>query len=196
VIDADPNAIIEKWAAARVKEGRAVPFTIVARPKEADMVTTIADLSKSHQFILVDLEGTASRMVSRAFARSNLVLIPLNLSPIDAGLAAEAVRLVHEESETLQREIPYRLVYSRTNAAIATKSSRRISEAIEKADLPILPESLVERAAYRDIFDFSKTLDELDSQTSGLPQAKENSFKVAQAVIEALKEVASKDKAA
>jgi chromosome partitioning protein len=196
VIDADPNAIIEKWAAARTKEGRAVPFTIVARPKEADMVTTIANLSKTHQFILVDLEGTASRMVSRAFARSNLVLIPLNLSPIDASLAAEAVRLVHEESETLERPIPYRLVYSRTNAAIATKSSRRISEAIEKAELPILPESLVERAAYRDIFDFSKTLDELDSQTSGLPQAKENSFRVAQAVIEALKEVAGKDKAA
>ena len=54
----------------------------------------------------------------------------------------------------------------------------------------------MERAAYRDIFDFSKTLDELDSQTSGLPQAKENSFRVAQAVIEALKEVAGKDKAA
>src|SRR5476649_897095 len=47
VIDADPNAIIEKWAMARVSEGRGVPFTIVGRPKEADLVATIADLSKS-----------------------------------------------------------------------------------------------------------------------------------------------------
>jgi chromosome partitioning protein len=196
IIDADPNAIIEKWAKARRAEGRGVPMTVVGRPKEADMVQTISELAKSHQFILVDLEGTASRMVSRAFARSNLVLIPLNLSPIDAGLAAEAVRLVHEESEALQRPIPYRLVYSRTNAAIATKSSRRITDAIEKNAVPMLSYSLVERAAYRDIFDFSKTLDELDSETSGLEQAKVNSYRVAQAVIDALREITEQEQAA
>ena len=46
-------------------------------------------------------------MMSRAFSRSNLVLVPLNPSPVDAGLAAVAVSLVKEESEALQRVIPY-----------------------------------------------------------------------------------------
>ncbi len=193
VIDADPNAIIAKWAASRKEEGRTVPFTVVEKPKEAEMVNTITDLSKTHKFVLVDLEGTASRMVSRAFARSHLVLIPLNPSPIDAGLAAEAVRLVQEEAQTLERDIPYRLVYSRTNAAIATKSFRRISDAINTAELPTLNQGLVERAAYRDIFDFSKTLDELtDAETSGLKQARENAFGVTEGIVSALKDIAKK----
>jgi len=192
VIDADPNAIIAKWATQRREEGRALPFDVVERPQEATMVSTITEMSKTHQFLLVDLEGTASRMMSRAFSRSNLVLVPLNPSPVDAALAAEAVRLVHEESEALQREIPYRLVYSRNNAAIATKSFKRIASAIESAELPTLPVGLVERAAYRDIFDFNATLDELTSaETSGLAQAKENAFAVAQAVIDVLKELSN-----
>jgi chromosome partitioning protein len=71
IIDADPNAVIADWAARRVKAGLHVPFTIVSRPKEGEMVATIGELSQSHQFVLIDLEGTASRLLSRAFARSS-----------------------------------------------------------------------------------------------------------------------------
>lgn len=190
VIDADPNAIIAKWAQVREEEGRDVPFKVVARPSEGELVGTITDLSKTYPFVLIDLEGTASRMVTRAFSRSNLVLVPLNPSPIDAGLAASAVKLIHEEGEALERRIPFRLVYSRVNAVIATKSYQRISKAINDAELPTLSTALVERAAFRDIFDFGKTLQELtNSETSGLAQARENSFSVTQAVVDVLKEL-------
>ena len=48
---------------------------------------------------------------------------------------------------------------------------------------------LVERAAYRDIFDFSKTLSELESDTtSGLENARGNAAKLAASVIEAIRE--------
>jgi len=42
------------------------------------MVATIGELAQNHDWVLIDLEGTASRLLSRAFARSHLVLIPLN----------------------------------------------------------------------------------------------------------------------
>ena len=189
VIDADPNAFIAKWHQRRTEEGRGAPFTVIASPKESEMVGIVDRIAATHDFVLVDLEGTASRMTSRAFARSHLVLIPYNLSPIDASLAADAVRLVSEESETLHRTIDYRLVRSRENAAIQTKSARRIGAAIENAELPGLDAGLVERAAYRDMFDFAKTLEELDSSTtSGLVKARENARDVAAAVIKALTE--------
>jgi len=118
-----------------------------------------------------------------------LVLIPFNLSPIDAELAANAVGLIHEEAEALGRVIPYRLVRSRDNAAIETKSAKRITSAIKDADLPLLSKGLVERAAYRDVFDFASTLEELtDEKTSGLAAAKRNAFEVAYAVVEAVRE--------
>lgn len=191
VIDADPNGIIARWAEQRRSEGRGVPFTVVAGPKEAEMVGLVARLGAEHQFVLVDLEGTASRIMSRAFARSNLVLIPFNPSPIDARLAADAVQLVDEESEALERRIDYRLVCSRAPAAVVSRSAKRIFAAIEEAELPMLGASLVERAAYRDIFEKGATMAELDSSgTSGLDQARVNASEVAAAVVEALREVA------
>ncbi|RKF17741.1 ParA family protein [Altericroceibacterium spongiae] len=190
VIDADPNAVIAKWAHRRDGEGKNTRFQIIPRPDEAKMISTIDQLSETTDIIIIDLEGTASRMTSRALLRSHLVLIPFNQSPIDAELAANAVALVAEESEAVQRDIPFRLIRSRDNAAIATKSSQRILSAIKEADMPMLNVGLVERAAYRDMFDFNATLDELDSSTtSGIEKAMDNAKAVASAVLDAFKEV-------
>ncbi len=187
VIDADPNAIIAGWGRKRAGEGQAAPFEIIAGPKESELIRLIDQYTSSHDFVLIDLEGTASRMTSRALARSHLVLIPFNLSPIDAELAANAVSLIQEEAEALGRVIPFRLVRSRDNAAMQTKTAKRIMHAIASAELPVLPVSLVERAAYRDVFDFSLTLEELnEGTTSGLPAAKKNAYDVAAAVLEAV----------
>ena len=154
------------------------------------MVATIGQLAQSHDWVLIDLEGTASRLLSRALARSHLVLIPLNPSPIDARLAATAVQLVLEETEALERAIPYRLVYSCYPAAVATRSFKRIDSEICAEQLPLLVQGLVQRAAFRDIFDFAATLEELtEDKTSGLDQARANAFLVAQAVVNALKEI-------
>jgi len=193
VIDADPNAIIARWGRRRAEEGKPAPFEIVAAPKESELVRTIDYLTGKHDFVLIDLEGTASVMTSRAFARSHLVLIPFNLSPIDAELAANAVALVQDEAEALGRAIPYRLIRSRDNAAIETKTARRIVAAIREADLPLLDKGLVERAAYRDVFDFASTLEELSPEkTSGLDAARKNAFEMAQSVVEAIKLGAAK----
>lgn len=189
VIDADPNAIIAGWGRKRADQGRKTPFEIIAGPKESELVRLVDQYTASHDFVLIDLEGTASRMTSRALARSHLVLIPFNLSPIDAELAANAVGLIQEEAEALGRDIPFRLVRSRDNAAMQTKTAQRIIAAIAAAELPLLPVGLVERAAYRDIFDFAQTLEELDeTKTSGVPAARKNAYEVARAVLQAIQE--------
>lgn len=189
VIDADPNAIIAGWSRKRTEQGKAIPFEIITGPKESELVRLIDQHTASHDFVLIDLEGTASRMTSRALARSHLVLIPFNLSPIDAELAANAVGLIQEEAEALGRDIPFRLVRSRDNAAMQTKTARRIVTAIKDAELPLLAVGLVERAAFRDVFDFAATLEELDeATTSGVPAAKTNAYEMARAVLQAVQE--------
>ena len=189
VIDADPNAIIAGWSRKRTEQGKDIPFEIITGPKESELVRLIDQHTASHDFVLIDLEGTASRMTSRALARSHLVLIPFNLSPIDAELAANAVGLIQEEAEALGRDIPFRLVRSRDNAAMQTKTARRIVTAINDAELPLLAVGLVERAAFRDVFDFAATLEELDeATTSGVPAAKTNAYEMARAVLQAVQE--------
>jgi len=189
VIDTDPNGIIGAWARRRIRDGREAPFAVVERPTEKAMVSTAADLSREHGFVLIDLEGTASRMVSRALARSNMVLIPMNASPIDAAMAARAIDLVGEEEEALERRIPYRVVMSRTGAAVRTRSMRRILEEAGEADVPVIATCLNEMAAFRDIFEFGLTLDELDGgTTSNVMRAREVANRLAGDVVEALGE--------
>jgi chromosome partitioning protein len=187
VIDADPNSIIEKWAAKRKAAGKEMPYVVIPRPTESSMISTVTTLGQEHQFVIIDLEGAATRMASRALARSHMVLIPFNQSPIDAELAANAIALIMEEGEALNRAIPYRLVRSRDNAAIRTKTAKRIEAEITTSRVPLLNVSLVERAAYRDIYEFGAVLDELE-QTPSVEKAIENAQLLAQAVVSAIRE--------
>jgi chromosome partitioning protein len=88
--------VIADWAARRVKAGLR-PFHDRFPTKRGEMVATIEEL-QSHQFVLIDLEGTASRLLSRAFARSSLSL-PLILHR--STRLPPAVQLVREEGEAL-----------------------------------------------------------------------------------------------
>ncbi len=189
VIDADPNRIIASWKDQRVEAGREMPFRVVERPTENQMVSTVTDLAREYDYVFIDLEGTASRMVSRALARSNMVLIPMNASPIDAAMAARAVGLVSEEEEALERKIPYRMVMSRTSGAVKSRSLKRIVAEVSEANIALLDTYLTEMAAFRDIFEFGLTLDELDpEQTSSVQRAKDLALRLARDVIQALEE--------
>ena len=215
IIDADPNAVIQRWAQRRTKKGLELPLTITARPEEGEMINTLAELNGSHDFVLIDLEGTASRLLSRAIGRSNLVIIPLNPSPIDAELAAASVRLVKEEIQAYGRDIPHCMLWSRYPAAVKTKSIKRIHDAIVKSGNKILTNGLVERAAYRDIFETGNTIDELVEQARGdatkkdmtnsdraksqqalerITKAKDNAFALAQEIASELQTIMEKSK--
>ncbi|WP_271190466.1 hypothetical protein, partial [Dactylosporangium matsuzakiense] len=77
----------------------------------------------------------------------------------------------------------------RDNAAMQTKTARRIVAAIDEAELQLLSVGLVERAAFRDVFDFAATLEELDeATTSGVPAARTNAYDMARAVLQAVQE--------
>ncbi|PNB44472.1 ATPase, partial [Pseudomonas sp. FW305-130] len=73
LLDCDPNRPIATWA----KGGSSTTMRVMGDVGESGIVSAIDAERASQQFVLVDLEGTASRMVSRAIMRSDLVLIPM-----------------------------------------------------------------------------------------------------------------------
>ena len=72
---------------------------VIGDQTESTVISVIQKEAKTRQFVIVDLEGTASRLVSRAIARASLVLIPLQGSAVDARQASRAVGLIREEEE-------------------------------------------------------------------------------------------------
>jgi chromosome partitioning protein len=191
VIDADPNSVIAQWGQRRSERGDIVPFHIEPCPTENAIGRVIETLSESYDFVLIDLEGIADLRASRTMSRSHLVLIPLNPSSIDANLAAKAIEAVDAEAHNVGRTIPLRVVRSRDAAAVQSKTLKRIKATLDELEIPSLTTGLVERAAYRDIFEFSKTLSELDpNETSKLEQAKANASAITDEIIETLRAIA------
>jgi chromosome partitioning protein len=188
LIDCDPNQVTAGWAQAREQAGLDVPFEAIANPGEETIIDVLDELATVYPFVIVDLEGTASLMMSRTMSRSDLTVIPMQASPVDAKQAARAVSLVRLEEKMLRRDIPMRILMTRNNPAIKTRDEKAIMEQLAAANVPMLEVPLHERAAYRAVFTYNKTLRELTSKESaGLPKARENAEGYAFYVINALK---------
>lgn len=185
IVDADPERWISQWASL---PGKPDAIRIVNGVTEDSIVDVVEEEAARCQFVIVDLEGTASLMVANAIGMSDLVLIPAQGSSMDAKGGAKTIRLIANQSRLARRKIPHRVVLTRTSAAVRSRTLRNVQEQLEASGIEVLRTSIVERAAFRDLFDFGGTLSSLDpSQVSNLPKAIENAREFAGEVVTLLK---------
>lgn len=188
VIDADPNRPLVRWRGGK----SASTVDVVGDVTESNIIKVIRDYSVRRQFVLVDLEGTANRLVSRAITQADLVLIPLQASALDSNEASRAVGLIQEEEEALEgRRIPYRIIMTRTNPLITTKIEAGIYKALADADISLMDTRLHERQAYKAIFVRRQALSELDRSINGLEGALENAERLAGEVVDLITSLTS-----
>jgi len=188
MLDCDPNQNIVTWASEREQAQRGTPFIVIGRPPEERVVEAIDDLDGKFDYLIVDLEGTAAQIVTFVLSRTDIAVIPFEPTPMETRQAARAVGLVKSTAKMMRRPIPFTLLFTRTNAAFQTSDERDVRS--ETSDLPVLPVSIVRRAAYTRIFRDSLLLSELErGQVSNLPAALDNARAYAQAVANLLKRV-------
>lgn len=187
ILDCDPNQPIAAWGKDQERAG----LRVLSQISERDIISAIDAESAERQFVLVDLEGTASRMVSRALSRSDLVLIPMQASAVDAAQAARAVGLIREEEQVIRRSIPYRVLFTRTSPAIPTRAEKAIVSEMQRNGITVLSTHLNERAAFKALFAYRRTLAELDPEkVSGVQAATENANKLAGEVVGVVRQLA------
>lgn len=166
ILDLDPNANILTWSNTRRAEGRDVPFSVYARPQAQDTVELIDSLVDSADYLIVDLEGSKDQIVTFALSRTDLCIIPLDGSPMEARQAATAVRLVQTTAKMIRTPIDYILLFTRTNAAFQTTDERDVRQEMELNSIPTLPVRIAKRAPYTRIFRDCVLLSELPSIVS------------------------------
>jgi chromosome partitioning protein len=185
IIDADPERWISGWATL---PGKPDNIMIHSDVTEDTIVDLIEDAATIAQFVIVDLEGTASLMVANAIGMSDLVLIPTQGASMDAKGAAKTIRLIRNQARMARRNIPHKVLLTRTSAAVASRSLRNVRDQLEEGGVGVLVTSIVERAAYRDIFDYGGLLCDLDeSLVSNLQKAIFNAREFASEVIAELR---------
>lgn len=157
ILDADPNKPQARWRSGDSKFKIEVQDNIT----ESNIIKVINSIDEG--YVLVDLEGVGSRLVARAIAKSDLVVIPIQASALDASEAGKTIGLIFEEEEVLERKIPFKVVLTRTNPAIRSKIEKKITDDLNEAEMPLLKNQLNERSAFKNIFSDQVTLYELDA---------------------------------
>jgi chromosome partitioning protein len=192
VIDADPNRPIENWSKGGAKPDR---MTIVADADEENVIERIEEAAARTPFVIVDLEGTAAKIVVMAVSQADFVIVPTQGSQLDAEQAGRAFRVIQQQEKMVQRRVPgYRLPYAvlltRTNSAIRTRTLAHIEKGLVAAGIPVFETELNEREAFRSIFSFRKPLAALNSsEVANLDKAVANAEQFAQEVIASLRKV-------
>ena len=171
LIDADPERWISQWG----KLGEPPGIRILDGATEEGIVDMIDEAAGQAQFVIIDLEGTASLMVANAVGMSDLVIVPTQGGSMDARGAAKMIRLIRNQERMARRRIAYGVLLTRTSAAVTSRSLRNVREQLAQAGIDVFGVPIVERAAYRDIFDLGGLLRDLPpAQVSNLDRAIEN----------------------
>lgn len=179
IIDCDPNRSILNWKAAREKRKLPIPFKII-EADEKTIVKTIAREAAESDFVLIDLEGTASKLVSFAFSKSDLVLVPLQPSPLDSAQAGRAIELIVEVEEVLGRPIRSAVAFNRTAVAIRGRIEKKIAKGLKAGGVHLMKNHLHTWSAFQAVFENGATLDELNpAEVSSIEKAKANALKFA-----------------
>jgi len=186
IIDADPNHAIRDWASG----GNVPPrLTIVPEVTEHNIEEEIEEAAARTPFVIVDLEGTASKIVIRAIAQADFVVIPMQASFEDAKAARRAVGVILESERKTGQRKPYSVLFTRTNPMIRSRTLSHIQKSVANAGIPVFKTELNERDAYKAILLFQQTLDGLDPrEVPNLDKAKNNVAQLAYEIIERMME--------
>ncbi len=159
VIDADPNHPIKAWA-----EGANTPanMNIDATADEENIIERIEEAAEKTPFVVVDLEGTAAKIVLLAVSQADLVIIPTQGSQLDAEQAGRAIRVVRQQEKMSGRKTPFAVLLTRTSPIIRTRTMGHIQASLAQAGIPVFDTQLNEREAFRAMFSFKQPLEQLD----------------------------------
>jgi chromosome partitioning protein len=180
VIDADPNHPIKSWAV----HAQAPNLTVVADADEDNILERIEEAAAQTPFVVVDLEGTAAKIVLLAVSQADLVIVPTQGSQLDAEQASRALRVIKQQEKMSGRPVPFSVLLTRTSVAIRTRNMAHIQRGLIEAGVPVLKAELHEREAFRAVFSFRQPLERLNpTEVGNLDKAIANAEAFASEVI-------------
>lgn len=185
IIDADPNKPVSRWGRL---PGKPTSLNVIDDVSEKTIIRHIEQQSTKSAFVIVDLEGTASRMISYAMSRADLVIIPTRGSVLDAVEAVSAIREVKQQEEVFRIKIPAAILFTCTSAAIRPRTLTSIEGEFAENGVPVFRTQLHDREAFRALFSFGGTLASLNPTTvRNIPAAMENAQAYAREVVAMLR---------
>ena len=142
LVDADEQGSSLTWAEVRQSEPL---FTCVGIPKPT-LHKELPSLSKNYDVVLVDGAPRVSSVARSAIAASDMVIVPVQPSPMDVWAANEIVELINE-AKPLNDKMECAFVINRkiTNTAIGNEVAKALAG---YGDIPVLKTSIHQRVSF------------------------------------------------
>lgn len=150
IIDADPRHPITTWSKLPNKPDN---LTVITNESEKTILDEIEIASAKDPFVIVDLEGTASRLTSYAISQSDFVIIPMKEQQQDAIAAIEIIKEIHRDMKAVRRVIAYAVLFTQSKVVAKPRTARFISSQFRKnTELDVFETEINERDAFSAIF--------------------------------------------
>ena len=124
IIDADPRRPVTTWARLPNKPER---LTVVTNESEKTILDEIEQAATRDPFVIVDLEGVASRLTSYAISQSDLVIVPMKEQQQDALAAIDIIQEIHRDMKAVRRTIPFAVLFTQSKVVAKSRTARFIA---------------------------------------------------------------------
>ncbi len=100
-------------------------INVVSEISPASITEQITLAAETSDYVIVDLEGTENLIVANALSVSDLVVVPIQGSSMDARGGAKILTLIKKLEKIVRHDIKHCVVLTRTNAAVTTRAMKR-----------------------------------------------------------------------
>ena len=150
LIDADPHGGSLSWSTIR----EAVEFTVVGLPK-ATLHKELESLAADYDDVVIDGPPRLSELARSIIFGSDLIVVPVQPSPLDVWAATETVDLINE-AKTFRPEIKCVLAVNRRIANTAI--GRDVKAALEELETPVMQTDIGQRVAFAEAMSSGQTV--------------------------------------
>ena len=172
ILDADPQYWINRWFE---HTGQRTTIKVIPYVTMASIELQIQECRATSDYILIDLPGSRSPLLAKAIGYSNHVLIPIQGCAMDAQGGAHVIELLQYLDAKAGIRIPHSVVLTRVNSMVTTRALHIVKTLLSERGVHVLNTPIIERSAFRDIFDCGGTLYTMDpTRVSNLLKSREN----------------------
>jgi chromosome partitioning protein len=171
ILDADPQHWISHWYEI---SGHVPNISVIDFVTSASLPVHLSENSATDYFIL-DLPGARTPLLATALGLSDHVLIPIQGCAMDARGGAQVLELLQYLEQRAGIHINHSVVLTRVNSMVTTRALQVVKTLLSERSVTVLETPIIERSAFRDIFDCGGTLYTMDpNRVSNLDKAQEN----------------------
>lgn len=183
LLDCDPLFPLYHWGQGAVSD-----HAFVTRTTECGkLLAEINRLKRQFDYCVVDLSGASAQMKALAFALSDLVLVPMQGSAMDARGAVDTIDLINIVAEKGQTKVQTCVLLTRINPLVVTNAVKHAVRVVNTLEVPLFRTPIIERSAYRDMFTSAEDLLRTEHQDiSNLAKARQDVVTFADAVLSLL----------